>query len=330
MCQRRRPATAFPRRRSEWTTAGPSGRGCSPPSGKGARSSRRRATGPRPSGTCRPTPWPRSASSARSGSRRPRSSAARRSTRSTSATCSRSSRYTDGATAWAVMVGNGGTGTAGGWLPDAGRAPGLRRWSRPPAAARRGDAGAARHRTAGGRRVPGQRAVVLRQRLRPCRLADRRLPVGRPRRPADGGDRARRAGHGHRQLAGGRAARQRQLRLPARRGLRARGADVRAGRERLPGRRPVQRGSARVPVQRAAAADDRHGPPRARRDGRPGRPDGPVSRRPSGGGPPGLPRGTRPGARPGCGRPGRRTGMRSRRPGRPPSRARCRRACTRT
>jgi indole-3-acetate monooxygenase len=28
--------------------------------------------------------------------------------------------YTDGATAWAVMVGNGGTGTAGGWLPDAG------------------------------------------------------------------------------------------------------------------------------------------------------------------------------------------------------------------
>jgi indole-3-acetate monooxygenase len=28
--------------------------------------------------------------------------------------------YVDGATAWAVMVGNGGTGTAGGWLPDAG------------------------------------------------------------------------------------------------------------------------------------------------------------------------------------------------------------------
>ncbi|HEX9039746.1 MAG TPA: acyl-CoA dehydrogenase family protein [Trebonia sp.] len=28
--------------------------------------------------------------------------------------------YTDSATAWAVMVGNGGTGTAGGWLPDAG------------------------------------------------------------------------------------------------------------------------------------------------------------------------------------------------------------------
>ena len=28
--------------------------------------------------------------------------------------------YTDGATGWAVMVGNGGTGTAGGWLPDAG------------------------------------------------------------------------------------------------------------------------------------------------------------------------------------------------------------------
>jgi len=28
--------------------------------------------------------------------------------------------YTDGATAWAVMVGNGGTGTAGGWLPHAG------------------------------------------------------------------------------------------------------------------------------------------------------------------------------------------------------------------
>jgi alkylation response protein AidB-like acyl-CoA dehydrogenase len=28
--------------------------------------------------------------------------------------------YADGATAWAVMVGNGGTGTAGGWLPDAG------------------------------------------------------------------------------------------------------------------------------------------------------------------------------------------------------------------
>jgi alkylation response protein AidB-like acyl-CoA dehydrogenase len=28
--------------------------------------------------------------------------------------------YTDGATAWAVMVGNGGTGTAGGWLPDTG------------------------------------------------------------------------------------------------------------------------------------------------------------------------------------------------------------------
>ncbi len=28
--------------------------------------------------------------------------------------------YTDTATAWAVMVGNGGTGTAGGWLPDAG------------------------------------------------------------------------------------------------------------------------------------------------------------------------------------------------------------------
>ena len=27
---------------------------------------------------------------------------------------------TDTATAWAVMVGNGGTGTAGGWLPDAG------------------------------------------------------------------------------------------------------------------------------------------------------------------------------------------------------------------
>jgi alkylation response protein AidB-like acyl-CoA dehydrogenase len=28
--------------------------------------------------------------------------------------------YTDSATAWAVMVGNGGTGTAGGWLPDPG------------------------------------------------------------------------------------------------------------------------------------------------------------------------------------------------------------------
>jgi alkylation response protein AidB-like acyl-CoA dehydrogenase len=28
--------------------------------------------------------------------------------------------YVDGATAWAVMVGNGGTGTAGGWLPEAG------------------------------------------------------------------------------------------------------------------------------------------------------------------------------------------------------------------
>jgi indole-3-acetate monooxygenase len=28
--------------------------------------------------------------------------------------------YADGATAWAVMVGNGGTGTAGGWLPEAG------------------------------------------------------------------------------------------------------------------------------------------------------------------------------------------------------------------
>jgi alkylation response protein AidB-like acyl-CoA dehydrogenase len=28
--------------------------------------------------------------------------------------------YADTATAWTVMVGNGGTGTAGGWLPDAG------------------------------------------------------------------------------------------------------------------------------------------------------------------------------------------------------------------
>ncbi len=28
--------------------------------------------------------------------------------------------YTDSSTAWTVMVGNGGTGTAGGWLPDAG------------------------------------------------------------------------------------------------------------------------------------------------------------------------------------------------------------------
>src|SRR5580693_1260972 len=28
--------------------------------------------------------------------------------------------YADAATAWMVMVGNGGTGTAGGWLPDAG------------------------------------------------------------------------------------------------------------------------------------------------------------------------------------------------------------------
>ena len=28
--------------------------------------------------------------------------------------------YADAATAWTVMVGNGGTGTAGGWLPDAG------------------------------------------------------------------------------------------------------------------------------------------------------------------------------------------------------------------
>jgi alkylation response protein AidB-like acyl-CoA dehydrogenase len=28
--------------------------------------------------------------------------------------------YADSATAWTVMVGNGGTGTAGGWLPDAG------------------------------------------------------------------------------------------------------------------------------------------------------------------------------------------------------------------
>ena len=28
--------------------------------------------------------------------------------------------YADPATAWMVMVGNGGTGTAGGWLPDAG------------------------------------------------------------------------------------------------------------------------------------------------------------------------------------------------------------------
>ncbi|HET6185437.1 MAG TPA: acyl-CoA dehydrogenase family protein [Trebonia sp.] len=38
--------------------------------------------------------------------------------------------YADAATAWTVMVGNGGTGTAGGWLPDAGAgrvfAPGRR------------------------------------------------------------------------------------------------------------------------------------------------------------------------------------------------------------
>ncbi|MFZ0163297.1 MAG: acyl-CoA dehydrogenase family protein, partial [Trebonia sp.] len=31
--------------------------------------------------------------------------------------------YADAATAWTVMVGNGGTGTAGGWLPDAGAGP---------------------------------------------------------------------------------------------------------------------------------------------------------------------------------------------------------------
>ena len=44
--------------------------------------------------------------------------------------------YADTATAWTVMVGNGGTGTAGGWLPDAGArrvfAPG-----RPPCRCRR-------------------------------------------------------------------------------------------------------------------------------------------------------------------------------------------------
>ncbi len=236
---------------------------------------------------------------------------------------------TDTATAWAVMVGNGGTGTAGGWLPEAGARrvfdPGRRR---PLVVGTPGPRGTG-HPVAGGYLVSGQWSFAS-----GCGHADWLIggfrlaaaPIGR----ADGRDRAARAGDDHRQLAGRRAARQRQLRLPARRGVRSRGADVRAGRERLPRRRAVQRGSARVPVQRTAAADDRHGPPRARRDGRPRWPDG--------AGFPAAPpwrtaRCSAPnsaGRRPGCGRPGRRTGKRSRRPGRPPWPARCRRTCTPT
>lgn len=44
------------------------------------------------------------------------------------------------------------------------------------------------------------------------------------------------------------------------------GDDLRAGRERLPGRRAVPPGGARVPVQRGAAAVRRHRAPRARPD----------------------------------------------------------------
>lgn len=154
--------------------------------------------------------------------------------------------YADAATAWTVMVGNGGTGTAGGWLPDAGAGPVFApggyvvsgRW---------GFASGVSYADwlLGGFRVPGDDG-----------LPDRLLVAVVPKDDVEVVDNWHVAG-----LQGSGSFDFRMSDVNA-----AGGDDLRAGRERLPGRRAVPPGGARLPVQRGAAAVRRHRAPRARPD----------------------------------------------------------------
>ena len=175
--------------------------------------------------------------------------------------------YADAATAWTVMVGNGGTGTAGGWLPDAGAGrvfapgrplplvvgtPGPRGTGRAApggyvVSGRWGFASGVSYADwlLGGFRVPGDDG-----------LPDRLLVAVVPKDDVEVVDNWHVAG-----LQGSGSFDFRMSDVNA-----AGGDDLRAGRERLPGRRAVPPGGARVPVQRGAAAVRRHRAPRARPD----------------------------------------------------------------